>query len=111
MSTPLSLNVDRRDGGVFALVAVGEIDLSNVHTFARALDDAIAERGDQMVTVDLSAVDYIDSGGINVLFNCADHIRLIVKPLLMPVLTISGLTDLATVEPAPPATSGFTRSY
>lgn len=53
------------------------------------------------MTLDLRAVDYIDSGGINVLFNCADHIRLIVKPLLIPVLTISGLTELVSVETAP----------
>jgi anti-anti-sigma factor len=100
MTTPLTINVDRRDGGAFALIARGEIDLSNVHTFARALDEAIAGSSGAPVTVDLSAVDYLDSGGINVLFNCADHIHLIVKPLLMPVLTISGLTELASVEAA-----------
>ncbi|MET0475110.1 MAG: STAS domain-containing protein [Mycobacterium sp.] len=102
MTTPLTINVDHRDGGTLALVATGEIDLSNVRTFARALDDAIAGSSGKPVTVDLSAVDYLDSGGINVLFTNADHIHLIVKPLLMPVLTISGLTELATVEPAPP---------
>lgn len=100
MTTPLTIDVDRRDGGTLALVASGEIDLSNVHTFARALDEAIAGSSGTQVTVDLSAVDYLDSGGINVLFDKADHIRLIVKPLLMPVLTISGLTELATVEAA-----------
>jgi anti-anti-sigma factor len=100
MTTPLTINLDRRDGGTLALVATGEIDLSNVHTFARALDDAIADSRGEQVTVDLSAVDYLDSGGINVLFNAAEHIHLIVKPLLMPVLTISGLTELATVEAA-----------
>jgi anti-anti-sigma factor len=100
MTTPLTINLDRRDGGTLALVATGEIDLSNVHTFARALDDAIAGSRGEQVTVDLSAVDYLDSGGINVLFNAAEHIHLIVKPLLMPVLTISGLTELATVEAA-----------
>ncbi len=101
MATPLTINVDHRDGGTLAVVAAGEIDLSNVHKFARAIDDAIAENGGQTLTVDLSAVDYLDSGGINVLFSFADHIRLIVKPLLIPVLTISGLTELAPVEPAP----------
>lgn len=104
MSTSLNISVDRRDGGSLALVAAGEIDLSNVHAFATALDDAIADNSGQTLMVDLSAVDYVDSGGINVLFTYADHIRLVVKPLLMPVLTICGLTDLATVEPAPRAT-------
>jgi anti-anti-sigma factor len=104
MTTPLTIYVDRRDGGALVLLATGEIDLSNVHTFARALDDAIAADSGATVTVDLSAVEYVDSGGINVLFACADHIHLIVKPLLLPVLTISGLTQLATVEAAQPST-------
>ncbi len=103
MTTPLSLNVDRLEDGSLTLLATGEIDLSNVGMFAHAIGDAIAERGDgEAVTVDLSAVDYLDSGGINVLFTFADHIRLIVKPLLMPVLTISGLTEMAPVEAAQP---------
>jgi anti-anti-sigma factor len=102
MTTPLTINVDHGDGHELVLVATGEIDLSNVHTFARALDDAIARSDGKRVTVDLSAVDYVDSGGINALFATADHIHLIVKPLLMPVLTVSGLTELATVEPAKP---------
>lgn len=102
MTTPLTINIDSRDGGKVALVATGEIDLSNVATFAEALDDAIAGSSGEPVTVDLGAVDYMDSGGINVLFTFADHIRLIVKPLLIPVLTISGLTELASVEPSPP---------
>jgi anti-anti-sigma factor len=103
MTTPLTIHVDQRDGHELVLVATGEIDLSNVHTFARALDDAIGRSDGKPVTVDLSAVDYVDSGGINALFAAADHIHLIVKPLLMPVLTVSGLTELATVEPAQPS--------
>jgi anti-anti-sigma factor len=102
MTTPLTVNTDRRADGALALVATGEIDLSNVRTFANALNDAIASNSGEKLTVDLSGVDYLDSGGINVLFACVDHIRLIVRPLLIPVLTISGLTELASVEPAPP---------
>ena len=103
MTTPLTINIDRRTDGSLALLARGEIDLSNVETFARAVNDAIAEGGGKggALTVDLSAVDYLDSGGINVLFTYADHISLIVKPLLIPVLTISGLTQLARVQSAP----------
>jgi anti-anti-sigma regulatory factor len=35
------------------------------------------------LTVDLSAVEYLDSGAINALFARADHINLIAHPLLM----------------------------
>ena len=104
MTTPLTFNIANRDGGTVALVATGEIDLSNVDTFAQAINDAIAGAGSGgTVTVDLSAVEYLDSGGINVLFTYADHIRVIVKPLLIPVLKISGLSELTTVEAAPGA--------
>jgi anti-anti-sigma factor len=101
MTTPLDITTDRRDGGPLTLFARGEIDLSNVAVFARGLDDAIADSAGQPVTVDLSAVEYLDSGAINALFAHADDIRLIVRPLLMPVLTISGLTDLTSVEASP----------
>jgi anti-anti-sigma factor len=104
MTTPLTLNTDRLEGGPLVLVARGEIDLSNVDTFAQALTGAISEAVDTgaAVTVDLSAVQYLDSCGIDALFTHADHIRLVANRLIMPVLTICGLTELATVEPAPP---------
>ena len=56
------------------------------------------------ITVDLSAVKYLDSAGINVLFEHADQVdglHLIVHPLLIRVLTISGLTEIANVEAGP----------
>ena len=55
-----------------------------------------------MLTVDLAAVEYVDSAAINVLFAHADNIhKLIAHPLLMNILTISGLTELVTIEAAP----------
>ncbi|CAN5875603.1 STAS domain-containing protein [soil metagenome] len=100
MTTPLSLDTARRGDGTFALVAAGEIDLSNVATFAAALTHAITQTvDDKPVTVDLSAVEYLDSGAINVLFNSADRVRVIANPLLIPVLKVSGLADLASVTP------------
>ena len=53
------------------------------------------------ITVDLSAVKYLDSAGINALFEHADQVddlHLIVHPLLIRVLRISGLTKIANVE-------------
>ncbi|GHG50746.1 anti-anti-sigma factor [Amycolatopsis bullii] len=77
------------------LTATGEIDLSNIADFSRALDDATA---DGHLVVDLRTVDYLDSGAINVLFTHADRVSLIVNPVLEPVLTVSGLTSLIRVE-------------
>ena len=102
MATPLTLNTDRDVDGTPRVVAAGEIDLSNIAEFARALTDASAgNRGP--ITVDLSAVKYVDSAGINALFDHADEVdrlHVIVHPLLLRVLTISGLSEIANVESA-----------
>jgi anti-anti-sigma factor len=106
MSALLTLDTAHSDDGEIVLVAAGEIDLSNIDTFTHALTTAIAETADSggMLTVDLSAVDYLDSAAINVLFPHAERIRLIAHPLLVRVFAISGLSELATIEPAPPKT-------
>jgi anti-anti-sigma factor len=102
MTTPLSIDTTRQDDGTFALVATGEIDLSNVRMFSEALSTAIDGAKDSApVTVDLSAVDYLDSGAISVLFDRSGSVRVIANPVLIPVLSISGLTDLTSVEPPP----------
>jgi anti-anti-sigma factor len=108
MATPLTLNTDRDADGEPRVVAVGEIDLSNIAVFAEAL--TVASGGSRRpITVDLSAVRYLDSAGINALFNHADEVdglHLIVHPVLVRVLTISGLSDVALVEPAPTPADG-----
>ena len=104
MSTPLTLDTARGDDGNIVLIAAGEIDLSNVDAFDAALSTATAEAASSggTVVVDISAVEYLDSAAINALFIRADHIHLIAHPLLMPVLTISGLAEIVTIESAPP---------
>jgi anti-anti-sigma factor len=84
------------------LIAAGEIDLSNIDTFTQALTHAITETENSggPLTVDLSAVDYLDSAAINALFPHAEHLHVIAHPFLVRVFAISGLTELATVEPA-----------
>jgi anti-anti-sigma factor len=104
MSTLLTLNTVRRDDGKLALIAEGEIDLSNVDAFTQALTTAITETADssEKLTVDLSMVKYLDSAAINALFTYADQIQLIVHPFLTRIFTITGLDELTTVKSAPP---------
>jgi anti-anti-sigma factor len=104
MAALLTVHTERRNDGTLVLKAAGEIDMSNVDTLSHALSSAVSEAAgnNETVTVDLSAVEYLDSAGFNVLYNHADHIQVIVNPLLMPVFTVSGFTELAHVEPAPP---------
>ncbi len=99
MVTPLSLTTDSRDDGSLVLRATGELDMSNVDAFSEALANARKAGQDNQLRVDLSGVDYLDSGAISVLFDHADGIQIMVNPVLMSVLTISGLTKVATVTP------------
>jgi anti-anti-sigma factor len=104
MTTPLRLDTTNRDDGTHVLLARGELDLSNIADFTRALADLLeASAGNgKVVTVDLSKVEYLDSAAINALFAHVDRIQLVANPILMPVLTVSGLTSVVAVEPGPP---------
>jgi anti-anti-sigma factor len=104
MPTSLTLDTARRADGKLVLAAAGEIDLSNVDAFNQALTSATSELGNggETLTVDLSAVEYLDSAAVNVLFARADRIDLIAHPLLMSIFTISGLAELVDIEPARP---------
>ena len=101
MATPLSLNTDRRDDGTLVLTATGRDRPEQYRRLRRALRDARRRRATARRSPSTSAgCEYLDSGAINVLFANADRIHLIANPVLMPVLNISGLTEVATVEPA-----------
>jgi anti-sigma B factor antagonist len=96
MTTPLTLTPVRRPDGAAVLEAVGEIDMSNVDAFAAAIDQGTAS-GTPLI-VDLSAIEYLDSAGLTVLFARAGRIELIASPLLGPLLAISGLPELIRVH-------------
>jgi anti-sigma B factor antagonist len=104
MATPLEISVGRDPDGVPVVVAVGEIDMSNAMQFREALaaaaaDAAAAEGGGTGdFVVDLTGIEYLDSAGINALFAHVSRVRLIAAPLLVPVLTVAGLTDVLSVH-------------
>ncbi|OBK24866.1 anti-anti-sigma factor [Mycobacterium asiaticum] len=102
MTTSLTLDTTRGDDGNLVLIATGEIDLSNIEVFDQALTTAhnAAASSGETLTVDLSAVEYLDSAAINALFISADHISLIAHPLLMPIFVMSGLDKLVAIESA-----------
>ncbi len=103
MPALLTLDSVRSDDGKLVLIAVGEIDLSNIDVFDQALSTAMAEAAGsgETLTVDLSGVEYLDSAAINALFTRADHIRVIAHRLLMTSLHVSGLSELVSIEAAP----------
>ncbi len=100
MSTPLNIRIERAADGQLALLATGEIDASNVGDFAEALN-AGAGDGTDVLTVDLSAVDYLDSAAINALVPPhAESVQIIANPVLMRVLLVSGLGELTKIRSA-----------
>ncbi len=103
MSTPLTLHSEQDAEGRLVVRAVGEVDASNVTDLANALAHGLNDGGP--LTVDLSAVDYLDSAGINALVPHAESLHIIANPILMRVPRVSGLADLATISPAPPSSS------
>ena len=100
MATPLSVSTGLRDDGTVVVSATGELDMSNVDALSTAIAEAMtpASQDGGVLTIDLTGVEYLDSAAINALYGHADRTHLIVNPILMPVLTISGLTDVTRVE-------------
>ncbi len=96
MTTRLNLSTRRGSDGTPVVTAVGEIDLSNADSFRDALGQAAPDGG--RFVVDLTAVQYLDSAGLTVLFAHLSRIQLIASPLLAPVLTISGLAGITSVR-------------
>ncbi|TGD86526.1 anti-sigma factor antagonist [Mycolicibacterium sp. CH28] len=100
MSAPLILRTQRGTDGRLAVLVAGEIDASNVTEFAEAVTAATADTVDTVV-VDLSAVEYMDSAAINALAPHAESLEIVANPVLMRVLTVSGLAELAKVRQSP----------
>jgi anti-sigma B factor antagonist len=96
MSAPLELGTRQSSDGVPVLSASGEIDMSNVDTFRSALGEVAGSGGS--VVVDLTGVEYLDSAGLAVLFAYAHNLEVVVNPKLVRLLTIAGLTEIATVR-------------
>jgi anti-anti-sigma factor len=100
MATPVTLAIGSADGQV-VVSAAGELDMSNVETFSKALADAVSQSDGRPVRLDLRDVEYLDSGAINVLFGYTEQVRLVVNPMLVAALRVSGLTEVASVQTEP----------
>jgi anti-anti-sigma factor len=103
--TPLTVTPGTGPGGRPQLTVAGEIDLGNAQVLARALEELEGlkepdepESPAATVLLDLTEVEYLDSAGIGVLFAHAERLEIVAPPLLRPVLTYSGLADLAQVR-------------
>lgn len=99
-----------RDGARVIGVA-GEIDLSNAHDLMEEVGVAVRS-GVARVVVDLSAVTFLDSSGIAVLFRLAERMRLsrqelrLVVPEGTTIRRVLELTKVTTVIPTQETLAG-----
>ena len=102
MSTPLTLETARHDDGKVVLIRCRRNrpeQRRRIQTRPHSRQYRISR---QWRNPDCRSqrVEYLDSAAINALFARAEPINVIAHPLLMSIFTISGLSELATVEPA-----------
>jgi anti-sigma B factor antagonist len=101
ISTSELLTIRRaRRGGIDRLTLVGELDLATVPVLARAFDDLFGDDAAQMIVVDLTELEFMDSTGIHLLLKmaaaCEDGDRLRVvngSRAVVRVLDVSGVRD------------------
>ena len=103
MSTPAEISVERRGGTVIARMG-GEMDMSNAahvrdELLASVPNDALA------LVVDVGAMRYLDSAGIEVVFDLArrlgrrrQEMRMVV-PAGSPLRRVLELTDVGAAAP------------
>lgn len=107
MTTPLSISATRLADGTPVLAAAGEIDTNNCAQLDSAIRAALRQeaKDGRALVVDLSAVGYLDSAGLGVLFDYVERVEVVANSLLAPVLTMTGLTGVMKVRglDSPPA--------
>ena len=97
--------VELPDGSLLAQI-IGEIDTCNAHLIAAQLNEAAD--ASSTLTVDLTAVTYLDSQGMRALQKLADrhvqgslHLTLVVEPanIAHALLTITGIAQNVPIRP------------
>jgi anti-sigma B factor antagonist len=93
----LEITTAEQDGTVTVTVA-GEVDMTSAPALRRALGQAPAKG---RLVVDLSAVRFLDSAGVKVLYDHLDRRpELVVSAdaVVLRILDLTGLSDLLTVH-------------
>lgn len=108
---PLRVSWHRYGQEVLVVSLSGELDQSNVGSLRRAVFDLTADGTEELLVVDLSALEFIDSAGIALLFGLAegedDGKGLRIVPSRAPgverVLKLTGLGSHARIAEDLPA--------
>jgi len=90
--------------GRFLLRIVGEVDISNAHALAEAIENAVPN-DTTTVLVDLAQTTYLDSAGVQLLIQLSERLKArrhelrVVVPEGAPVRAVLELAGLAKVIP------------
>jgi anti-sigma B factor antagonist len=87
---------DEHHGDVPLVAIAGEIDASNAGEISERLRAALSNRSEALV-VDLSATTYIDSAGLNVLFELGTALRERQQELHLVVASPSPIARMVTI--------------
>jgi anti-sigma B factor antagonist len=98
-SAPMTITISPDSGSPLIRVA-GEIDLSNAHLLREAIEQASDSHPDRLV-IDMSAVTFMDSTGLNVLCRAGTRVKILVRSpstRVRRLLNITGTTDVVAIE-------------
>lgn len=100
--TQASIETREERGGTVVVVVSGEIDISNAHELARAVD-AVARRSPERIVFELGGLRFMDSAGLAVLLTLAARgpsVRLRnPSQSIRRVVELTGLEEVLRVEP------------
>jgi anti-anti-sigma factor len=91
-------------GGVPVAALEGEVDMGNARDIRDSLLEAVTNHAPGLV-IDLSAITYLDSAGIHVVFDLARRLHarqqqlLVVVPAEAPIRRVLTLTNVSAVAP------------
>ena len=101
MSMAELLSIRRsRDAGIVRLTPVGELDLATVPLLERACDEVMGDSAAEMIFVDLTELEFMDSCGLHLLLRmaalckAADRLRVVNgSSAVVWLLDVSGVRD------------------
>ena len=111
----MELRVTSRSQGDHVVLALaGEIDLYTAPKLQSELTSALAAGKSSHIVVDMSAVEFCDSTGMNVLLSCLRQVRerggelelAAPRPAVMKILQVTALDSVFTIVPAPATLPG-----
>jgi anti-sigma B factor antagonist len=95
---PLSVAWNRYGNDVIAVSLAGELDRSNVASAHKVLAEVTDEGTGELLVVDLSGLEFIDSSGIALLVSLAELDRDALRVVPSPALAVSRVLRLTGVD-------------